>query len=649
MKIKNIKINCFGNLENKEINLENNINIIYGKNESGKSTLLNYIKNIFYGISKNKNKKEISDYDKYSPWLKQEFSGKISYQLDNGKTYEVFRDFHKRNPVVLDENFSDITTQFEIDKKVGSQFFIEHTKVDEDMFLSTVVSMQEEVRLDKTEQSLLVQRLANLAGSGDDNVSFQKVIDKLNKRQLEEVGTDRTQGRPINIIKNRMKEISIVIKDIKSYQEQQEKNGIRKQALYSQLSQLTMQQDVLKKMNELYINQNIEEEKNKIKEKIKDEIQQKIQKIQIEKEELLKNKIKNSEEKESKKANKKNNKIKYVILFFIILIFCIILKIINFKFLKNNIIDFINYLIIPIYLIIVFFINKIKNNKEKKFEINKDIQENQLIEIQLNQMEKQIDLLEEDILKQTNEINQSKKYMQHQFDLMIEKLRFEYQNKIDITKILDDINQNNLIDELEKIEQKINIVKLQINELEIKEKNDLFKMEEMVNLQEEYEMLKQKLEELEKKNQLFYLTKEYLEKAYYEMKRNITPKFMQNLSFTICEISNGKYTNINLDDENRLLVENQNGQYIPIERLSTGTIDQLYLSLRLSMIEEISEEKMPILLDEAFAYYDDVRLENILKYFIQKLNEHQLILFTCTKREKEILDKLRIPYNLVEL
>ena len=59
MKIENLKINGFGKLENKEINLKDNINIIYGENESGKSTLLNFISNSFYGISKNKRGKEI--------------------------------------------------------------------------------------------------------------------------------------------------------------------------------------------------------------------------------------------------------------------------------------------------------------------------------------------------------------------------------------------------------------------------------------------------------------------------------------------------------------------------------------------------------------------------------------------------------------
>ena len=80
--------------------------------------------------------------------------------------------------------------------------------------------------------------------------------------------------------------------------------------------------------------------------------------------------------------------------------------------------------------------------------------------------------------------------------------------------------------------------------------------------------------------------------------------------------------------------------------MSVGTIDQLYLSLRLSMIDEMSEEKVPILLDEAFAFYDDERLKNILLYLNSEFNDRQIIIFTCTNREKEILDKLNINYNL---
>ena len=54
----------FGKLKDKEINLEEGINIIYGKNETGKSTLLKFIISMFYGLSKNKNGGTIPEVEK---------------------------------------------------------------------------------------------------------------------------------------------------------------------------------------------------------------------------------------------------------------------------------------------------------------------------------------------------------------------------------------------------------------------------------------------------------------------------------------------------------------------------------------------------------------------------------------------------------
>ena len=236
MKIKNIKINSYGTLKQKEINLKNKINIIYGKNESGKSTLLNFIKNIFYGISKNKNGKEISDYEKYLPWVGEEFSGKIGYELNNGNYFEIYKDFHKKNPKVFDANLEEISNNFKIDKKDGNQFFFEQTGVSEQTYVSTIMSAQQEVVLDKQSQNILVQKLANLAGTGDDKVSFQKAMDKLNKRQLEEVGTSRTQDRPLNVVQNRMKTIEFDLKDEKMHLENAEHLQEQKQEIEQEIS-----------------------------------------------------------------------------------------------------------------------------------------------------------------------------------------------------------------------------------------------------------------------------------------------------------------------------------------------------------------------------------------------------------------------------
>ncbi|MFR5190005.1 MAG: ATP-binding protein [Clostridia bacterium] len=74
-----------------------------------------------------------------------------------------------------------------------------------------------------------------------------------------------------------------------------------------------------------------------------------------------------------------------------------------------------------------------------------------------------------------------------------------------------------------------------------------------------------------------------------------------------------------------------------------------YISLRLSMIRELSKERLPIMLDESFAYYDEQRLQNMMEYLHKEFLDYQILIFTCTNREKQILEKQEIPYHLVQL
>ena len=45
--------------------------------------------------------KEVSDYDKYKPWVGEDFSGKVEYELDNKEKFEIYRDFNKKNPIEI--------------------------------------------------------------------------------------------------------------------------------------------------------------------------------------------------------------------------------------------------------------------------------------------------------------------------------------------------------------------------------------------------------------------------------------------------------------------------------------------------------------------------------------------------------------------
>ena len=639
MKIENIKINNYGNLKQKEINLKDNINIIYGKNETGKSTLLNYLKNIFYGISKNKNGKEISDYEKYLPWTGEEFSGKIKYQLNNGNIFEIFRDFNKKNPIIFDKNLENISADFKIDKKDGNQYFYEQTGIDEKAYLSTIMSPQQEVVLDNQSQSILVQKLANIAGTGEDKVSFQKAMDRLNKRLIEEVGTTRTQDRPMNIIQNKLDMITSDLKTKKQLADEKQKLESDVNDLKQKLADEENKNNILNKLNLLNQKYKIELEKNTLKNKIKNENKEKIKNKIEEKNNLEKNNAKNI------KLNSEKNKFeKKYFIFGIIFILLIILNLFNFNLIKNKIINYLILFFIPAE-IIIFILYLLKNKKiRNKENLEKEKIDNELKE-NITILNSEINLLEENTKKLEKEINQEKEDILFKFNLEKKDILGEANNKIDFN-----IEEKTKIEtELENSNKKIVEYKLKLNSSEYEENSINNKLEDFISKEEEYENLQEQLSEVQEKNKCILATKDLLEKAYEKMKSNVTPKFTQNLSNIACDISNGKYKKVIFNEEKGLVVELENGEYISANRLSAGTIDELYLSLRLSMLDEISNEKMPIILDEAFAYFDDERLKNSLIFLAEQSKEHQIIILTCSNRERQILDSTNIKYNLVEL
>lgn len=699
MKIKNIKVNAYGNIENKDINLEEGINIIHGANESGKSTLLNYIISIFYGISRNKDGKVLSDYEKYKPWNSNEFSGRISYKLENGEKYEIFRDFNKKNPKIYNDKLEDISDRFETDKKDGSKFFIEQMGIDKQMYLSTVVSTQEEVRLDEKNQNMLIQKIANLAGTGEDNVSYKKALRKLQEKIRDEIGTNKTSQKPINIIEKEIVEINNKIVETEKYRNRKYEIDAEKEQILSELKKLEQQKQILQELQNSMKSE--EETKNRleIREKNRKDNIAKINELTNQKntinaeservqsaknhlQDIIKGHKENIEKLNSeieKIANEKEEtqeKEKPSISFIVITVVLAIALICSIILIKNYIVS--GILGVAIIANIVFYVinkNKQKVNKaklrekinqEKQYkreklenqkqqiianvnttekELEKQEEEEKQVNSELSMLKGQIILLEKNNEKITEEIEQDNKAIKEESNKNKQQIIEKYKDK----NINDLLYINDYQNYISKIEETINNNRIRIKGLEIEYNTIVPQLDEMVVLEEKREADKEKLAELREKESIINIAIENLMDAYEEMKTTITPKFTKNLSESIQKISSNKYNKVTINDENGMIIENNRGEYVEAIKLSTGTIDQLYLALRLSMIDELSKENLPIILDESFAYSDNNRLKNMLQYLTSDLNNHQTIIFTCTDREQKMLEEMNIPYNVVEL
>lgn len=620
MKIEKIQINGFGKLENKNIELTDGINIIIGKNESGKSTLLKFINSMLYGISKNKRGKEISDLEKYTPWNTEKYSGKIRYKLDDGKQFEIYRNFKNKELKIYNNYGDNITPLFNVEKNKEIPFFYEQTNVDEELFLNSTEIIQNKIKIDRLNQNLIIQKLSNLATTGNDNISYKKSIEKLNKKQLEEIGTERSQDRPINKIIKKINKLKNEKKELEEYEDKKYEIEKENNLIKNKINELNINLEFLnklKKIKNIYL-----EEKNKINinKEIIEEYNKKINYLEIEKE-----KINNSKNKNNNKKIKIN---KYIFIDIFILITGILINL----YLKNNLFNLIYiFLLIPI-LIYLYKNNKLKNNYKKEL---KEINYN------LEKINNEINLLNENKNNKINELNNLEK---------------EIENKIKNELITNKFNMSNYEQIIynNEIEEKINIINKEINEKKLEEhklmldKENIFpKIYKLVNVQEELEYAINEYNELKNNSEIIDIAKEYLEKAYKNMKENITPKFSKQLSKTISKISDEKYKNIKITDNN-IVVEIENGNYVPVSVLSEGTTQQLYFSLRMAILGEISKENLPIFLDESFVYFDKNRLMNTINY-LNSNYKNQIIIFSCTEREKEILNKLNIKYNLINI
>ena len=115
----------------------------------------------------------------------------------------------------------------------------------------------------------------------------------------------------------------------------------------------------------------------------------------------------------------------------------------------------------------------------------------------------------------------------------------------------------------------------------------------------------------------------------------------------ITGITGGIYDSMSID-ENLNVFLNTKTRLVPLENVSSGTMDQVYLALRLAAAKLLqgSSSGFPLIFDDSFTQYDDERLKTALEWLASAYGG-QIIIFTCHRREAQMLRARQVEFQLI--
>ena len=169
------------------------------------------------------------------------------------------------------------------------------------------------------------------------------------------------------------------------------------------------------------------------------------------------------------------------------------------------------------------------------------------------------------------------------------------------------------------------------------------------NLQErvaEFDEMNTEDLERRKRRQGLELATERLTELASQMQSRTGSRMNAEVSAIMDAITEGKYNRLWVDENLQVQLMSE-GRKISMDQVSRGTLEQIYFAIRMAATNILHEEECPVILDDAFAYYDDRRLENTLKWLAE--NKRQVIILSCQRREMDALEEMGCRYHKVML
>ena len=674
MILEKLYIDGFGKFSDYSLNFSPFIQILYGENEAGKSTIHAFIQAMLYGIPKGASKKEI--FFQYRPFSKAlGFGGSLTFS-HQGKSYCVQRDF-------LQGGEAHITILPQGEKLFEGESFLQSvlSPFSLESFKNTVSIRQLKSSTEREMVYELQAMLSNFQESGNVELNPQAALDYLEQEEAkltEKMIPDATKRYSglLGEVKNTRRSLSLLeAEEAKSSEGKSLKGSAPEEAMIEETDREETDGEEIdgkRKAGEESFEKNSSPVKNCILQEESLELQRKRAEIEETREEwnrlsslLEKEGLNNKEEllleqekmlqylshEQEEKELGKSSIFLYPLFCFFALCFAV-LTTLSFLYAYTSValprfpffsMGFSAYLY-PFFCAFLLFLllalsqRRIFTQQQRWVKQEKREFEEILAKRNISTFLQFQNSSKEELREEGSSYTQAK-VLQY-YNTLLEK----WGEKEELEKSLA------LLEESYQKEKNL-WLETSYKEKQKEQREELLRQYGI--LQNKADLIRPSLEDNEKlqeKREAILEAKERIRQIAGEIRKSFAFHLNEDCGKALSEITGGRYDSLWIDEQLHIYVNAKEG-FFPLEQASTGTIDQLYLALRLSMallLQRENRDLLPLLFDDSFAMYDEKRLAASIGY-LKKAYPAQILLFTCHHREEKILKELGIPFEQAEL
>lgn len=627
MIIKRIHLLSFGKFVDQEYDLAPGLNLIFGENEAGKSTIHTFIRGMLFGIEKQRGRGASKDtYSKYEPWENPgRYEGVMEVETERD-TYLIERNFQK------DHKSFRVTAQsdgHELSQEECGRFL---DGLDEAAYYNTISIGQLESETDSQLASLLKNYAANLSSTKNMELDMTSALEDLGKqkRVLTRQYKDYNRQELYSEQSELNKQLNLVAQDQKEITKQQEELYQQKKREEKKLEELR-QMEINQKQEEakaLTMIENFKEKNTSSRKnlgKVKLALSREQEKLTPLLNEMSRRKVTSLEDVDRLEEEESLMNVVNWPLFGLTIV-SVVIFILSFFLGKNTppIVQAGLVLLCIIFLtLFLLFLSRKKSQKDQNLRMLADLRETVK---DVEKTEKRVAEGERRLAETQDAIKEN--------DRGIEKLKAKLENQVDYQS------------KIQEVHEKIQAKDSNNQELVWKANKTREQEGEIQARQDEIQDLLKKIENADLLKDAYDLAMNKITELSSEIRGNFGRLLNDQASKYLKAITNGKYERLIIEEDLELWVLHRDRK-IPVYQLSKGTIEQIYLALRLASAKMVFEDPKPILLDDTFMSYDNKRMITTLQ-FLNRLGV-QVLIFTCHSREKLVLDKMQLPYHYINL